>query len=490
MLSNFMTPSKVLFYFCLSFIFGIALSSFLKITQLFLLGFLSCGVILIFLSSKYEKLMFFGLFVLFFVLGAWRHQTSLLKIENSKIKNLIGKEIIITGLVDKEPEIKERITQLEVKVGDLGKILITTRKYPEYKYGDKLKISGTLENPDVIEGFNYRDYLAKDGILAVMDFPKMETIDKSLGSSLMSTLFFLKEKLKESLNRALPRPHSGILEALLFGEENNISSEWKEKFNLTGTRHIAAVSGLNITIISAILLNFLLILGFWRQQAFYFSIIILTSYILMIGAPASGVRAGIMAILFLLAQHFGRLSSASRLVVLAATVMLAANPLLLKSDVGFQLSFLAVMGLIYLQPVFSNLFKKIPNTFQLKSSLASTLSAQIFVFPILVYNFGQISLISPLANILILPFIPFVTIFGFIFSFVGIFFRSLGQILSWPVYLILAYIAKVIDFSSEISLASLIFKNISWVFLFISYLVLGFITWRLQEKFTRPIFLR
>jgi competence protein ComEC len=288
--------------------------------------------------------------------------------------------------------------------------------------------------------------------------------------------------LKESLNRALSRPHSGILEALLFGEEENISKEFKEKLNLTGTRHIAAVSGMNITIISAILFNFLLILGFWRNQAFYLSITLIIFYILMIGAPASGVRAGIMAILFLTAQHFGRLSSASRLVVLAATVMLAFNPLLLRLDVGFQLSFLAVMGLIFLQPIFSDLFKKIPNNFQLRNSLATTLSAQIFVFPILIYNFGQISIISPLANILILPLIPFITILGFIFSFIGIFSQSLGQILSWPAYLILAYILKVIDFFSKISWASLTFKNIHWVWLFISYFLLGIIVWQIKER--------
>lgn len=66
----------------------------------------------------------------------------------------------------------------------------------------------------------------------------------------------------------------------------------------------------------------------------------------MIGAPASAVRAGIMVGLFLIAQHFGRLAAGSRIIVLAATIMLVFNPLLLISDIGFQLSFLAVMGLI------------------------------------------------------------------------------------------------------------------------------------------------
>ena len=231
----------------------------------------------------------------------------------------------------------------------------------------------------------------------------------------MKNLISFRQKLEESLEKILSLPQSAILEALLFGKEENISKQWKEKLNLTGTRHIAAVSGMNITIISNLILGFLLWLGLWRNQAFYLSIILIIFYILMIGAPASAIRAGIMAILFLTAQHFGRLSSASRAIVFVATLMLWQNPLILRWDIGFQLSFLATMGIIYLQEILSEKLKKIPDFLQLRSNLSATLAAQIFVFPILIYNFGQISIISPLTNIFILPLIPVITILGFIF---------------------------------------------------------------------------
>jgi len=362
------------------------------------------------------------------------------------------------------------------------KVLVTTQRYPEYQYGDKLKIIGKLETPPVLEGFNYQDYLKKEGIYSVMSWPEIKLLGKNFGNPLMKILFSFKDKLKGSLNRVIPRPQGAILEALFFGEEQNISKDWKEKLNLTGTRHLTAVSGMNITIIAALLLNFLLMLGFWRRQAFYFSIFLIILYILMIGAPASAIRAGIMASLLLIAQYFGRASAASRAIVFAATLMLFFNPLLLRLDIGFQLSFLATMGLIYLQPIFLDFFKKIPNFFQLRNNLAATLSAQIFTLPILVYNFGRISLMSPIPNILILPLIPLITIFGFIFSFIGIFWQTLAQIFSWPVWLLLTYILKVIDSFSKISWASLTLENIHWIFLMISYLVLGLITWRLQEK--------
>jgi competence protein ComEC len=204
----------------------------------------------------------------------------------------------------------------------------------------------------------------------------------------------------------------------------------------------------------------------------------------MIGAPASAVRAGIMGGLLLLAQHLGRLSQATRAVVFASTFMLFLNPLLLRLDVGFQLSFLAILGIIYLQPTFSNLFKKIPNPkiFPVRTTLSTTIAAQIFTLPILVYNFGYIPLISLPANILIVPFLAPITILIFIFGISGMIFWGLGYILSWPTWLSLTYITKVVDFFSQISWASLTLKNVHWIFLIISYLILGFIVWRLTER--------
>jgi len=480
-----MTPSKIFLYFCLFFIFGIFLNSFLKIPQPLLLAILFLGVLLIFIPLFFKRVAFliFGFCLIFLFLGILRHRQAEFKILNSELKKYVGEEISLIGIVKAEPDQREKITKLIVEVKGLKeKILITAGKYPQYYYGDKLKITGKLKNPEVFEGFNYRDYLATKGILAEMSFPEIELLAKNQGNFLFKILFSFKNKLKESLNRLISPTQSAILEALLFGEEGNISREWKEKLNLTGTRHITAVSGMNITILTFLILNFLLALGFWRQQAFYFSIILIAFYILMIGAPSSAIRAGIMAFLFLTAQHFGRVSAAPRAISFAATFMLLLNPLLFKSDIGFQLSFLAMMGLIYLQPFFKEKLKILPNFLEMRTNLAATISAQIFTLPILIYNFGNIPLISPISNILILPLLPLITILGFIFSFFGIFWFSLGQILSFPGWLILTYIIKIVDFSSKIPFANLTFKNIHWLFLVISYLILAFLIWRLKER--------
>jgi competence protein ComEC len=480
---------------------GIFLSSFLPkfppaTGKILLLAGLISGLILISVFWQYKKIAVLGFCILFFSTGIFWQKTAESKILNNELKSFNDKneKITLTGIVNNDPEVKEKIIKLQIEDLKLeigggwkdvsGKVLVTTRRYPEYQYGDKLKIIGKLETPPIFESFNYRDYLKKDGIYSVMNWPEIEAIGFGFGNPVFQTLFSFKNKFKETAQKFIPPPQEGFLEALIFGDEENIPNEWKNKLNFTGTRHIAAVSGMNITIISALILNFLLALGFWRGQAFYFSIILLVFYILTIGAPASAVRAGIMGGLFLTAQQFGRLSAASRAVVFASTIMLFLNPLLLRLDVGFQLSFLAIIGMIYLQPIFSEFLKKIPSFrfFPLRTTLAATLSAQVFTLPILIYNFGYMPLISPLTNILIVPFLAPITILIFIFSLTGMIFSPLGYILSFPTWLSLAYLTKIIDIFSRFPLASLKTGNVSLAFLVVVYLILGITAWRLQKS--------
>jgi len=493
-----MTASKIFLCLCLSFIGGVFLNSFFQLSQILLLEVLILGILFVSVFWRHRKIAVFGFFLIFLALGVLRHQAALSKIANSPLQGFIGKEVILEGFVLEQPDIgaksikftvtSQKIEDLEVK----EKILIVTKRYPEFRYGDFLKISGRLEAPQEIEGFNYKNYLAKDGIYSVINFPEIELLASGHGNLIYKPLFSFKNKFKEAASNFISPPQEGFLEALIFGDEENISKEWKEKLNITGTRHIVAVSGMNITIIASLILSFCLSLGLWRKQAFYLSVFLLTFYILMIGAPSSAIRAGIMALFFLLAQHFGRLSSASHLVVFAAAFMLFQNPFLLTLDIGFQLSFLAILGMIYFQPIFSNWLSKIPDFkfFPLKTTLIATLSAQVFTLPILVYNFGYVPLISPPVNILIVPFLAPITILVFIFGLLATLFLPLGYLLFWLAWLFLTYIVKIIDWFSKLSFASISFKNTSWIFLIIYYLLLGFLTYKLNKKLNQPLFLK
>lgn len=413
-----------------------------------------------------------------------RAERSFLKIEKNSINEYFGKEIKLSGKIVEEPKTGDKTTRLVFlpKGEEFGKILIFTNKYPERKYGDEIEIKGILEEPKNYQDFDYKNYLAKDGIYSIIYFPEIKLIKKNSGNRIKAYLIYFKEKMKESLNQFLSLPYSGLMESLLFGDEEKISQEWKEKFNLTGVRHITAVSGMNITIITFLVFQTLLFFGFWRNQAFYFSIFLIFLYVLMIGTPSSAMRAFLMALLFLIAQSIGRLSDASRIIIFAAVFMLSINPLLLKYDVGFQLSFLATLGLIYLQPIFLDLFKKLPPTFSIRENLSATLSAQIFTLPILIYNFGKIPLVSPLPNILILPFLPFLTILGFFISFFGIFFKPFAFLISLISFPFLAFIFKTVDFFSKVPFSSLSIEKFSFFFVLFFYSILFILIKKIEER--------
>jgi competence protein ComEC len=494
-----MTYSQVFLYFCLSFIIGIFINSFFnfdKIAPYLIGGGLIFGVSWIFIFWRHKKVVI-GFCLLFLIFGIWHHQQAELKTiefgpEDIAYYNNLESPIIFQGQVIKEPDIRENNIKLTVRSeycesasrGIKGRVLVSVNRYPEYDYGDELKIVGKLKTPRIFEDFNYKDYLAKDGIYSVMYYPKIEKNSGGQASTISiiyGGILGFKNKLRESIEQNLSPPQSSILGAIILGDKSRISDEWKNKLNIAGVRHITCISGMHIIILSGILMGLGILLGLWRGQAFYFAIILLVLFIIMVGAPASAVRAGIMAGLLLFAQKIGRLRTGDRAITFAATAMLVQNPLLLKSDVGFQLSFLATLGIIYLLPIFQYWLRKIPVNF-LKNILSMTLAAQIFTLPILIYNFGYMSLAAPFANILIVPLLPFILGFGFIFALAGLFCQPFAWLFSLPVWFLLTYVAKLVDWFSSFSWASLTIGNIHWLWLVAAYLILGCFTYYLTQK--------
>ncbi|KKS56452.1 MAG: internalization-related competence protein ComEC/Rec2 protein, partial [Parcubacteria group bacterium GW2011_GWA2_42_35] len=365
-----------------------------------------------------------------------------------------GKIFQFEGIVVGEPDKRLDNTKLKVRLLPYSEyVLITIGSYQEYFYGDKLKLKGKLQTPKEFEDFNYKNYLRKDKILSVMYEPKIEVIGKSdlleeVGlPRFYANILEIKEKLRISIYRSLASPQAELLAAMVLGDQSRLSQELKNNFSRTGITHIVAISGMNITIMAEILIFFFgLTLRLGWNRAFYLVLFITVFYVVMIGAPASAVRAGIMAGVLLLAQKTGRLYFAGRALLIAAAIMLIFNPLLLFYDVGFQLSFLAVLGIIYLFPIFDfhlSHFLKNKGSRWFRQILALTLSAQIFTLPILVYNFGSVSLISPLVNVLVVPLLPVILIFGFLGILAGLFGQFLGMMFSFPVFGILSYILEV-----------------------------------------------
>ncbi len=488
-----MTGSGIFYVSLLALISGIFFASFFNIPNLITFEFLFLGVFYTLFFFKQKNILIFGIFLLSFFFGLWRFQLSELNFQNHSLKPYITKRVTIIGKIVQEPDIRDYYQNLEVRVEKIGadkkigsffgKVLIKSPLGHHYYYGEKIEAQGILTSPGEFPDFNYKDYLKKQRVAVLMNFPKIKPLSSNRENSFHSVIFGFKKRLQATIEQNLSPPQSSILAAVVLGDKSKINSSWKKKLNVVGIRHLTAISGMHIVILSAILLELGIIFGLWRGKAFYFALIFVWFYIMMIGFQPSAVRAGIMGSLLLFCQKIGRGKSIGRILVLACALMVIFDPFLLKYSVGFQLSFLAVLGIAYLGQFFYNFFQRIKfiKTLKLAGILSVTFAAQVFTLPLLIYNFGYLSLIGPLANILIVPLLPYIMASGFLFLLAGLIYQPLGWLLSLPVYLLLHFLSVVVDILSRFPFASLNLK-IHWLWLPIFYTALGYFLWRLEKR--------
>ncbi|OHA63170.1 MAG: hypothetical protein A2842_00050 [Candidatus Wildermuthbacteria bacterium RIFCSPHIGHO2_01_FULL_48_25] len=425
-----------------------------------------------------SRILFFACLAYIAGVFAWS-VTPLGKQLPNEYKEYVGKYVSIEGVVVDDPNERRENIQLAIRPeGGKGKILVTTDKFGEYRFQDRVKVEGTLLSPPSFEEFDYPGFLSAKNVHAVMYYPTVTVLEKG-----NHPLFLLKDKLRSVLKENLSFSKSATFGALVLGDQGRMSEEWKNKLNVTGLRHITAISGQHVVILTRMLLPLFLWLGLWRRQAVFLSFACMTLFILLTGMQSSAIRAGIMGGLLLLAEYIGRMNVALRGIVFAAALMLLFNPRLLLHDPGFQLSFLASLGIIFALPLFLRLLKKVPEAFALRENLAVNFSAQLFVLPLLIHNFGYVSVVGVVTNLLLLPVIPFLIGFGFVFLLGGLASNVLAVVLSLPVTLLLEYYHFIVNFFFEVPLASLALPNISFFWFLPFYLaVYGMIKKYANEK--------
>jgi len=390
-------------------------------------------------------------------------------LDSSELKryNESGEVVELAGKIIREPDYRENTVKLTIET-EKGRVLATVREDPNYSYGDLIRLKGVLETPVVFADFNYREYLLKDGIISVSSNPEIDLISGQ--NSLYGSVFNLKDRAREVIDTNLSPPQSSLLTAMILGDKGRMSDELKDDLSIAGVRHIVAISGLHILILSSIIISFLLSVGLTRNRAFYLAVLLIFLFIAMIGFSASAVRAGIMGGLFLLAGKLGRAGAGIRSIIIAFLLMLVFNPLLLFYDVGFQLSFLASLGIICLSSFFDGVFGFVKNN-NPRNILAATFSAYVFTLPVLIYNFGNVSWIGVLTNLLVIPILYPVMVFGLAFVLAGLIIPVLVKIILAPVWLMLKYISVVVEVLSFDG-ASVTVSDFHWYWLLLFYLFL------------------
>ena len=434
---------------------------------------------------------------------------------DSDIRSYIGEGIVgFSGTVTEPPEASGSSVRYVISAEKLekegseiqkvkGKVLLSLPLGFDYKYGDRLEVTGELIAPPAGSGGSWRDYLEHRGIYAYSQFGRVNLLESGGGNPLLGLLYGLRDKGARVIDKIFPAPENALLRGILLGDESQISPLAREAYAITGTSHIIAISGFNMAVLAGIVAHvFTRRLG--AQKGSLLTIIVLLLYTILVGAEASVMRAAFMGAFTVVASSIARRGNSLNNLGISVLLMMLINPHL-PWDVGFQLSAMATLGLALLAtPLSARLTlwmnARIGEEASARVSnwigeyLLITLVAQLAVLPLLLYHFRSFSWVFLIANPLILPVQPLVMILGLVAMTVGLVSLTLGSVLAWIAWPFAAYTNRMVfwlasSFPHRLQVPRLEFSWVMLAYLVLAFLVLG-LPWRKWLGFlTKPTFI-
>jgi competence protein ComEC len=501
-----LTTRLPLVWFSLAFLTGILLASVVSLHIFVWITLFVIADILIIVSrflsrrlTSFPKIFSPFTFVLLFALflGAARYEYSVPRFNAFHIAfyNDRDYDMLVTGVVTEPPDYRDNYTNLRLDVtnvdtgdGDLpanGLLLVRVSNNQTFRYGDILRLRGSLKTPPENEDFSYRDYLAAQHIHSYMSSAEVTVLPGKGGSPIHTALYEFKEKALTNIYRLFPDPESSLLAGILLGVDTGLTQELQQAFKNTGTAHIIAISGFNISIIAGLFVMFFSrFLG--PRRGMLVAIIGIIFYTILVGGDAAVVRAAIMGSLALFAKQVGRRQAALNTLLAVALFMCLWNPLYLW-DVGFQLSFFATLGLILYADPFSQFANRIITKYFPTSTaerfavlfsefVLLTLAAQVTTIPIMAYHFQRISLVSFLANPFILPAQPAVMILGGLAVLLSLVWFPLGQIAAWVTWPFVVYTIRMVEIFDRVPHGTIFLGELSIWFVILIYMMLFAVT--------------
>ena len=436
-----------------------------------------------------------ALILFLFLAGVLRYQISTPPVSQNNLAYYNEKGIVtMTGEVYGFPDRRDTFQLLTVRVNQLsppgggftglpvaGRVIVRTGIDTTWNYGDFIEMTGRLATPSDEADFSYQDYLTRRSIGSSLYFPKLVSITRGGGSSLMRWIFTLRDRGLTILADLYPMPESALLSGILLGIDSGIPEDIQNAFRATGTTHIIAISGFNISILAGLLSSVFYRL-FGARKGVMATIITLIFYVVLTGASPSVIRAAIMGSLGLFASLIGRRQTGINSLAFVAAAMCLFNPYL-PWDVSFQLSFLSTLGLIlFAEPMVAWLggcFDRLLPTRSLEHVAEMigeyclfTLAALITTFPVMAYHFHSFSWSSLITNPLVLPAQPAVMALGGLSLLLGYLWLPLGKLVSYLAWPFVAYTIKIIEWFGQQTGNTPETLNIGMGFIVIYYLAL------------------
>jgi len=357
-----------------------------------------------------------------------------LRLRASQVKGLkAGMRVKLRGRIASEPILQGNKQQLTI-----ADFRLIVPAYPVYQYGEELVAVGNLETQVInskIERFS-------------LFYPAIQLVEADNNSwpDLRAKLLGFRRNLEAKLSQLLPEPEASLLIGIVLGVKRQMPAQFYQALKQTGTLHIIVASGYNISVVAGVVLGLLAGL-IHRRLAIILSLFVILIYVLLVGNEPAVVRAGIMVSLALLAQFLGRQSDGLRALTVAGGVMLLIKPILLW-DLGFQLSFLATLGLILISSKLGWL--NWVNFLGIGKDLKETTAAQLMVLPILLINFQQFSWLGFLVNPLILWLVPLIMFLGLAQILLSFIFWPLAKVIASLNFVALHLMVKIINWFGQI----------------------------------------
>jgi len=476
--------SELFFYCLIFFLAGIVIGNFFFLENFYLF----CLVLILFFSSLilfHYKLFFYVLIITTaFVFGWWRFIFSLPDCSqmnnichyNSQKLELIG---TITQVFDSFNNQRLEISATKIKNSQIilsGKVQTTIGLFPRFNVGDQVLINCKLQGLTEIKQTSFVKYLSSRKIYSVCWNPEIVLLNMT-GKNNLSILGLIRNFLATKINLTLSEPTASLMRGMILGDSSGIPKYLKDRFSRLGLTHIIAISGSHIAIICSILLSCFLAVNISRPRAFWPIFWLIVFYVILVGAPASAVRSAIMSLMVIFSQKIGRLSRSKNILASAAALMALENPQIIMNDIGFQLSFAAVWGLVYITPIIRKYFFIFPDFLQLRDIITTTCAAQLSTLPLILFNFGNFSFISFFANLLILPIIPLLTVLGLIQVISASLSLFLGKIIGFPVWLICVYWLEISKWLDNFIFSNWNLQQIGLLGMIVFYLFIFGIVW-------------
>ncbi len=401
----------------------------------------------------------------------------------------VGRTLSIEGHIDAEANpgtttASYRFAADHIRVGDdwvatNGKLMATFDQYAGYLPGDHLTLTGKLEDPPIFPDFDYRSYLARGNTVATVLFPRVEVLEGAPRWQLARLVAEIRNTLEHSLDRSLPEPEASLGAGIAFGRDGNVPDALYTDFRDTGIAHIVAVSGSNVSIVAALVfVLFVPLVG--RRIATGPAAATVAAYLIVAGLSASVVRAGIMAGVFLLGEYLGRQQTALTALGVAAIGMTTFQPAA-ALDLGFQLSLAATAGLIVFGPWIRFGIEQTLRRLRLAGVVprfavqvtALSLSATLATLPIVWTNLGQVSIVGPLANVVVEPIFAVAFWLSAVTAVAGTVSTTAGRILGFGAYLPLSFMTWFAREAAHLPAATVNVPGANGQLALLIYLALG-----------------